>query len=59
MEMKKIACAALVAAASMSAVLAQTEAPAPAPASDATAALPALGSLVGASLLSIVALYMH
>ncbi|KAM7474562.1 hypothetical protein LguiB_021805 [Lonicera macranthoides] len=59
MEMKKIACAALMAAASMSTVLAQTEAPAPAPASDATAALPALGSLVGASLLSVVALYMH
>ncbi|KAM7474551.1 hypothetical protein LguiB_021794 [Lonicera macranthoides] len=59
MEMKKIACAALIAAASMSAALAQTEAPAPAPASDATAALPALGSLVGASLLSVFALYMQ
>ncbi|KAM7474561.1 hypothetical protein LguiB_021804 [Lonicera macranthoides] len=46
-------------AASMSAALAQIDAPAPAPASDASVALPALGSLVGASLLSIVALYLH
>ncbi|KAM7470292.1 hypothetical protein LguiA_008475 [Lonicera macranthoides] len=59
MEMKKIACAALVAVVSMSAALAQTEAPAPAPASAATVALPALGSLVGASLLSVFALYMQ
>lgn len=59
MEMKAIACATLVAAASMSATLAQVEAPAPAPASDAYAVLPALGSLVGASLLSIFALYMQ
>ena len=61
MEMKKFACAALVVAASMSAAFAHAdhEAPAPAPASDATAALPTLGSLVGASLLSILALYMH
>ncbi|CAI9103119.1 OLC1v1001560C1 [Oldenlandia corymbosa var. corymbosa] len=60
MEMKKIACAALVAAASMSAVLA-LEAPAPAPAahSGADAALPAVGTLVGASLLSFFAYYMH
>ncbi|KAH7863558.1 hypothetical protein Vadar_019112 [Vaccinium darrowii] len=57
MEMKKIVCAALVAAASVSAVLAQ-EAPAPAP-SAASAALPAVGSLVGASLLSFFAYYMH
>ncbi|KAM7474550.1 hypothetical protein LguiB_021793 [Lonicera macranthoides] len=59
MEMKKIACAALVAAASMSAAVAHVEAPAPAPASDATVALPVIGSLVGASLLSVFALYMH
>lgn len=59
MEMKKFVCAALVAAASVSAVMAH-EAPAPAPApSAATAALPALGSLVGASLLSFFAYYMH
>lgn len=60
MEMKKIACAALVAAASMSAVLAQapTESPLAAPASDATVALPVVG-LVGASLMSFFALYMH
>ena len=59
MEMKKIACAVLVAAASMSAAVAQIEAPAPAPASDATVALPAIGSLIGASILSVFALYMH
>lgn len=57
MEMKKFVCAALVAAASVSAVMAH-EAPAPAP-SAATAALPAIGSLVGASLLSFFAYYMH
>lgn len=60
MEMKKIACAALVAAASMSAVLAvDSQAPAPAPASGANAALPAVGTFIGASLLSFFAHYMH
>ncbi|KAK3015435.1 hypothetical protein RJ639_007767 [Escallonia herrerae] len=62
MEMKKIACAALVAAASMSAALAQAPASAPSsppPLSDAAAALPVIGSLVGASLLSFFAFYMH
>lgn len=60
MEMKKIAFAALVAAASMSAVLAQapTESPMAAPSSDAATALPAVG-LVGASLMSFFALYRH
>ncbi|KAF2591742.1 hypothetical protein F2Q70_00041081 [Brassica cretica] len=51
MEMKKIACGVLFAAASMTAVMAVEEAgaPAPGPASAASAALPALGSLIGAS----------
>ena len=61
MEMKKIACAIIFAAASVSAVVAQeaTQAPAPAPASAAIATLPTLGSLVGASLVSFVAYYLH
>ncbi|KAG8391269.1 hypothetical protein BUALT_Bualt01G0170500 [Buddleja alternifolia] len=56
MDMRKIACAALIAAASISTVAATshapTMAPAPGPASDAVAALPAVGSLIvgGASL---------
>ncbi|KAH0912313.1 hypothetical protein HID58_035634 [Brassica napus] len=47
MEMKKIACGVIFAAASMTAVMAVEEAgaPAPGPASAASAALPALGSL--------------
>lgn len=61
MEMKKIACAIIFAAASVSAVVAQeaTAAPAPSPTSAATATLPALGSFIGASLLSFVAYYLH
>ncbi|XP_057512417.1 arabinogalactan protein 23-like [Actinidia eriantha] len=60
MEMKKIAFAALVAAvASMSAAMGATDSPAPAPASDATASLPTVGTLVGASLLSFFTYYMH
>ncbi|KAM7509017.1 hypothetical protein LguiA_019470 [Lonicera macranthoides] len=63
MEMKKVACAALVVAASMCTAMAEIEtpapAPAPAPASHATVALPALGSLVGASLVSFFAFYMN
>ncbi|EEF49159.1 arabinogalactan protein 23 [Ricinus communis] len=58
MEMKKVACAILFAAASMSAVMAQ-EAPAPAPANAASASLPVVGSLVGASLASFIALYLQ
>ncbi|KAI4327034.1 hypothetical protein L6164_019538 [Bauhinia variegata] len=56
MEMKKVACVVLVAAASMSAALATTEAPqaspaaAPGPSSGATAAsFPAVESLIGAA----------
>ncbi|GKV25766.1 hypothetical protein SLEP1_g35160 [Rubroshorea leprosula] len=57
MDMKKISCAVLVAAASMSAVLASTEAPAPGPSSSAT--MPVVGSLVGASLVSFLAYYLQ
>ncbi|KAG7025661.1 Arabinogalactan peptide 23, partial [Cucurbita argyrosperma subsp. argyrosperma] len=63
MEMKKIACAALFAAATVTAVVASDEslspAAAPGPSSAASAALPALGSLVGASLVSFVAFYFN
>ncbi|KAL3832932.1 hypothetical protein ACJIZ3_007668 [Penstemon smallii] len=64
MEMKKIACATIIAtvAATMSVAAAASgpsQAPAPAPISDAIEALPAIGSLVGASILSFFALYMH
>ncbi|KAI5682177.1 hypothetical protein M9H77_03405 [Catharanthus roseus] len=65
MEMKKIACAVIIAAASMSTILAAEspiESPAGAPiaaASDSIAAFPAIGTMVGASLLSFFAYYMH
>ncbi|KAL3732717.1 hypothetical protein ACJRO7_029379 [Eucalyptus globulus] len=59
MEMKKIACAVLFAAASVSAVMAQEEAPAPSPTNGAAASLPVVGSLVGASLVSFIAYYLH
>ncbi|KAJ7949144.1 arabinogalactan peptide 23-like [Quillaja saponaria] len=66
MEMRKIACAILFSAASISAVMAHEghhhESPAPSPGgpnSAAGATLPALGSLVGASLISFVAYYLH
>ncbi|KAL7158145.1 hypothetical protein ABFS83_02G122300 [Erythranthe nasuta] len=61
MDMRKIAYAALIAAVSVSAVVAaESPAPAPGPTSDAAvAALPAVGSLVGASILSFLAFYMH
>ncbi|XVF56084.1 hypothetical protein PTKIN_Ptkin06aG0088300 [Pterospermum kingtungense] len=66
MEMKKITCAVIVAAASMSAVMASTDAPAAAPgpasasaSSAASSTLPVLGSLVGASLVSFFAYYLQ
>ncbi|KAI3414991.1 uncharacterized protein J3R85_015566 [Psidium guajava] len=62
MEMRKMACALLVATASLSAVVAATEpvaAPAPSPTSAAAASLPAVGSLVGASLMSFLAYCLH
>ena len=59
MDMKKVTCAVLIVAASMSAALAATNAPAPAPGptSGASANLPVVGSLVGASVLSFLALF--
>ncbi|QCD86991.1 hypothetical protein DEO72_LG3g1522 [Vigna unguiculata] len=58
MDMRKIACAALIAAASISAVVATVEvsAPAPGPSSEASAIVPLVSSLVGASVLSFFAL---
>ncbi|CAL0328730.1 unnamed protein product [Lupinus luteus] len=55
MEMKKVACAVLFAAASVSAVAAtEVPAPAPGPSSGATT----VGSFIGASVLSFVAYYL-
>ncbi|KAL1060785.1 hypothetical protein V6Z11_1Z070400 [Gossypium hirsutum] len=66
MDMKKISCAVIVAAASMSAVLAADSAPAPAPASApgpdsnvATSTMPVLVSLVGATLVSFFSYYLQ
>ncbi|CAL9768186.1 unnamed protein product [Musa acuminata subsp. burmannicoides] len=60
MEMRKIACAVLVAAAAATTALA-TEAPAaaPGPASASFAATPAVGAVIGASVLSFFAFYLH
>ncbi|KAI5396833.1 hypothetical protein KIW84_062889, partial [Lathyrus oleraceus] len=60
MDMKKVTCAVLIAAASMSAALAATvdnPAPAPAPGPASAASTTVVGSLVGASLLSFIALF--
>lgn len=63
MEMKKFAYAVLFAAATISVVVAADEslspAAAPGPSSAASAALPALESLVGASLVSFVAYLLN
>ncbi|PON58107.1 hypothetical protein PanWU01x14_168770 [Parasponia andersonii] len=61
MELKKISTAVIVAAASLSSVMAANEvlAPAPGPSSGASATLPVVGSLVGASLVSFFAYYLH
>uniref|UniRef100_A0A804R460 Pollen-specific arabinogalacta protein BAN102 n=2 Tax=Zea mays TaxID=4577 RepID=A0A804R460_MAIZE len=58
MEMKKVACAVLAAAASATVVLA-AEAPAPAPTSASSAAFPAVGAVLGASVLSFFAYYLQ
>ncbi|RWW26648.1 hypothetical protein GW17_00008953, partial [Ensete ventricosum] len=59
MEMRKIACAVLVAAATITTALA-AEAPAPGPASAASvAATPAVGAAIGASVLSFFAFYLQ
>ena len=59
MDMRKVTCAILIAAASVSATMAAAEVPAPAPgpSSGASAAFPLVGSLVGASVLSFFALF--
>ncbi|KAJ1409933.1 hypothetical protein SESBI_22404 [Sesbania bispinosa] len=57
MDMKKVTCAVLIAAASMSAALAATEVPAPAPGPSSDATTTVVGSLVGASILSFFALF--
>ena len=54
MEMKKVACAVLVAAASVTVALA-ADAPAPSPTSASSAAFPAVGAVIGASVLSFFA----
>ncbi|KAG2611041.1 arabinogalactan protein 23-like [Panicum virgatum] len=53
MEMKKVACAVLVAASATVALAA--DAPAPAPTSASSAAFPAVGAVIGASVLSFFA----
>ncbi|THU67539.1 hypothetical protein C4D60_Mb05t25720 [Musa balbisiana] len=58
MEMGKFACAVLVAAASATAALA-ADAPAPGPASASFAVTPAVGAVIGASLLSFFAFYLQ
>ncbi|RZC77459.1 hypothetical protein C5167_045876 [Papaver somniferum] len=62
MDMKKISCAVLIAvAATMNVALASEEvhAPAPAPTNAAGLNVPVLGSLVGASLVSILGFYLQ
>ncbi|KAI3982286.1 hypothetical protein MKX01_037819 [Papaver californicum] len=62
MDMKKISCVVLlVVATSMNAALVgatNVQAPAPAPISGVAVAMPVVGSLVGASLVSFFAFYM-
>ncbi|XP_043693330.1 caffeic acid 3-O-methyltransferase-like [Telopea speciosissima] len=62
MDMRKIACVVIVAAASMSAVMAhhdESPAPAPAPTNAATVGLPLVGTMVGASVLSFLTFYLQ
>ncbi|KAL5719613.1 hypothetical protein ACHQM5_012368 [Ranunculus cassubicifolius] len=60
MDMKKISFAVLIAAASMSAVLAETEAPVGAPGPAPASGASSVGaSLLGASLMSFVAFYLQ
>ncbi|XP_074558326.1 arabinogalactan protein 23-like [Curcuma longa] len=58
MEMRKIACAALIVAAAATTALA-AEAPAPGPASASFAVSPAVGATIGASVLSFFAFYLQ
>ena len=57
MDIRKVTCAVLIAAASMSAALATTEVSAPAPGPSSGASAATVGSLVGASVLSFFALF--
>ncbi|RZB47911.1 hypothetical protein D0Y65_051463 [Glycine soja] len=59
MDMKKITCALLIAATSVSAAVAATEVPAsaPGPGPSSGASAPLVGSLIGASVLSFFALF--
>ncbi|XP_062178413.1 arabinogalactan protein 23 [Phragmites australis] len=57
MEMKKVACAVLVAASATVALAA--EGPAPAPTSSSAAAFPAMGAVLSASVLSFFAYYLQ
>ncbi|KAE8821432.1 hypothetical protein D1007_00579 [Hordeum vulgare] len=61
MEMKKIACAVLVAASATVALAADAPAPAPgaAAAGSAAAAVPAVGAVLGATVLSFFAYYLQ
>ncbi|OIW08655.1 hypothetical protein TanjilG_03331 [Lupinus angustifolius] len=62
MEMMRISCAIFVVVASMSVALSTAlEAPeaAPGPSSGSSTTIPVFGSLVGASLLSFCAFYLH
>lgn len=54
MEMKKIACAVLIAVASATTTMA-AEAPAPGPSSGSFAVTPAIGAIAGASVVSFLA----
>ncbi|KAK7267344.1 hypothetical protein RIF29_20013 [Crotalaria pallida] len=58
MDMKKVTCVVLIAATSLSAAFAASaEVPAPAPSPSSNASITIVGSLVGASLLSFIALF--
>uniref|UniRef100_A0A0D3GFY3 Arabinogalactan peptide 23-like n=2 Tax=Oryza TaxID=4527 RepID=A0A0D3GFY3_9ORYZ len=59
MEMKKIACAVLVAASATVALAVEAPAPAPTSAAATSAAFPAVGAVIGASMLSFFAYYLH
>ncbi|URE05151.1 hypothetical protein MUK42_19537 [Musa troglodytarum] len=58
MEMRKVACAVLIAAASATSALA-AQAPAPGPASASFSVTPAVGAAIGASVLSFFAFYLQ
>ncbi|KAE9619729.1 hypothetical protein Lalb_Chr02g0156361 [Lupinus albus] len=57
MNMIKVTCTVLIAAASISAAFAAAEVPAPAPGPSSHASCTVVGSFIGASLLSFIALF--